>query len=66
VDWWKVTQRIQEGILALGERSVTWVATSGLRITLIFLLAGVAARLLKAFSHHLRRLFAGDGGGHRA
>ena len=57
---WSLIQRVQLGVLALGERSVTWLATSGLRIVLITLLAGVAARILKGLSRHLRHLLAGS------
>ena len=53
-------EHTRQALLALGERSVTWAATSGLRIVLILVLAAVAARILKSLSRHLRNVLAGS------
>jgi moderate conductance mechanosensitive channel len=58
--WWTMMERTQQTLLALGQRSVTWIATSGLRIALIVFMAAIAARVLKSLSSHLRKILAGD------
>ena len=65
--WQELLQRGWELVLALGERLVSWLATSGLRIVLVLLFAWIATKVLKRLTSQLRNvLAAGDESSERA
>ena len=53
-------ERIATLLIAVGERFFTWVLTSGLRITIIVILAWTAMRLLSGASKRLHKVMVGS------
>ena len=52
--------RIAELFISLGERTITWVLTSGVRMVIIAVLAGTAIRLLGGASARLHKAMVGS------
>jgi len=55
-------EHIASVLVKLGEQSITWLLTSGLRIVIIAVLATIAIRLLRGASNRLHKAMVGSSG----